>query len=615
MAWKWNMAQTPSQSLRQIFGTTEKPANPQFLKAGSLSVEFLGGALGAIRFKGVEVLRGISYLVRDENWGTCAAALKTVKAAQSRNGFQITFEAKSSHGGSTLSCTAVIKGSPRRLTFTVSAIPGQDFRTNRTGFVVLHPINGVAGKPLTVTHFDGGKTRAKFPKFISPGQPFFNIRALEHSPAPGLKAHVLMEGNKFEMEDQRNWSDASFKTYVCSLLDPWPYTLKAGDRFDQRVTLTINGDAKRARGSAAPIVISDRKPNARLPEIGLALSEDDAGQTLQHLDDLKALSPRFLLCTHVEGWTTKKTLDLYAVISRETGIAVRLELILSAKKPAEEEMRSAAAAMHLSRLAPSAVIVTHAHDLKSFQPTDIRPWGPSYEDMAEAARACFPGIPIGGGMASYFTEFNRKPPPRGVFDFLTHSICPIVHDASDAAVMQTLETLPHIFASAKEMIGKTPYHLGPTTIAARMNPYGNDVSANPENRRVCLAPNDPRQFAEFAVTWNLGLIAAAARAGLQSVTLDPLCGPRGLIGGRGELSPLYRFVANILPACGLPVSYQQLGALSVLARSAGHAQFKWAGNLGSEPVSAFLSGRPQRLSGYCSSDLTPPSPPPAPAAS
>ena len=42
---------------------------------------------------------------------------------------------------------------------------------------------------------------------------------------------VLMQGNKFEMEDHRNWMDASYKTYVCSLLDPWPYTLEKGKNF------------------------------------------------------------------------------------------------------------------------------------------------------------------------------------------------------------------------------------------------------------------------------------------------------------------------------------------------------------------------------------------------
>ncbi len=43
------------------------------------------------------------------------------------------------------------------------------------------------------------------------------------------------------MEDHRNWMDASYKTYVCSLLDPWPYTLKKGEAFTQSVKLTIEG--------------------------------------------------------------------------------------------------------------------------------------------------------------------------------------------------------------------------------------------------------------------------------------------------------------------------------------------------------------------------------------
>ena len=86
---------------------------------------------------------------------------------------------------------------------------------------MLHPINSVAGKSLAVTHVDGTVTYARFPKFISPDQPFLNIRALEHRPAAEIRVRIELRGPKFEMEDQRNWGDASFKIYVCSLLD-WP---------------------------------------------------------------------------------------------------------------------------------------------------------------------------------------------------------------------------------------------------------------------------------------------------------------------------------------------------------------------------------------------------------
>jgi hypothetical protein len=35
---------------------------------------------------------------------------------------------------------------------------------------------------------------------------------------------------------------------------------------------------------------------------------------------------------------------------------------------------------------------------------------------------------------------------------------------AQVSIMETLETLPWIFASARAMIGKVPYHIGPTSI-------------------------------------------------------------------------------------------------------------------------------------------------------
>ena len=63
------------------------------------------------------------------------------------------------------------------------------------------------------------------------------------------------------MEDQRNWTDASYKTYVRPLALPWPYTLAAGAKFEQAITLTVTGRSQNARaglerrspsGSASP---------------------------------------------------------------------------------------------------------------------------------------------------------------------------------------------------------------------------------------------------------------------------------------------------------------------------------------------------------------------------
>ena len=112
------------------------------------------------------------------------------------------------------------------------------------------------------------------------------------------------------------------------------------------------------------------------------------------------------------------------------------------------------------------------------------------------------------------------------------------------------------------MIGKTPYHLGPSGIPCRDNPYGAAVAAIPDNGRVCLSDMDPRQRGLFAAAWNLGLAAAAARGGLDAVALGAVTGPQGVIyrkatyaqpwfdGGKAAVYPAYHVLAGLAAASG-----------------------------------------------------------------
>ena len=134
----------------------------------------------------------------------------------------------------------------------------------------------------------------------------------------------------------------------------------------------------------------------------------------------------------------------------------------------------------------------------------------------KAARAAFPGVRLGGGMLSTFTELNRKRPKPGLVDYVTHTTCSIVHAADDRSVMETLETIPAIIASTRAMIGNTPYRIGPSAIAARSNPYGNGLVDNSRNERTCLTDRDPRQRGLFNAAWALGYVAACAYGGLEA---------------------------------------------------------------------------------------------------
>ena len=259
------------------FGTPERRPAARLLQAGALQARFEEGALRALSWDGVELVRGISYLLRDDNWGTVPAALDDLCVKQEDDRFELNFTLRMPQAGHTLVAQAHILGELQReasrtlatLRFDIDATASGALRTNRCGFVVLHPA-GCAGLPLSVTHTTGLTEEVSFPAVISPGQPVFDIRALRHTPAPGIVVDCTLQAElphdpsgQFEMEDQRNWSDASFKTYVASLRDPWPYELPAGIALRQRIEVRVqvaaapedcvSPPAPPRTGSAAPL--------------------------------------------------------------------------------------------------------------------------------------------------------------------------------------------------------------------------------------------------------------------------------------------------------------------------------------------------------------------------
>ena len=598
----------PSRALK-LFGTEVPDGKRRELKAGPISAVFSSGALRYIRYHGEEVLRGIAYIVRDKDWGTYAPAIENLKIRQGKHGFVIAYQATCSDRDQAIRYFAEIEAnSDGTLTFSAEGTPLSDFLTNRTGFVVLHPLAGTVGRPVEIVHTDGRKEKRKFPKFISPGQPIFEIRSLEHEPFPGVAVIVLMEGNKFEMEDHRNWMDASYKTYVCSLLDPWPYTLEKGKSFSQSVTLTVSGKPPKSRSgrAAAGITVTLAGTRGRIPEIGFGVPMAEAAAALEAADLIAAAMPRALVC-QIDGREQgqDEAAANFRDLSKQTGAPVTLEIILPAREPADKEVSAIASAVKAAGLTPASVVVTQMHDLKSFQPNTPRPWGPTYEEMAAAARNSFPDAVLGGGMLSYFTELNRKPAPEGVFDFVTHTGCPIVHAPDDISVMETLETLPWIFNSARAMIGKAPYHIGPTSIPCRDNPYGVAVASNPDNRRVCLSDIDPRQRGLFAAAWNVGYLSAAARAGVDAVALGSATGSQGMIyrklahaqpwfdGGGVKVYPSYHVIAGVAAASGARRTDTDSSApakIAALAYRSKAGQVLWLANLSDEMQRVKISG-------------------------
>jgi len=602
------MAKEASRPVK-LCGTEKTDPPTRLLQAGTLSVELDNGALRYVRMGGVEVLRGIAFLVRDENWGTYTPTIDDLAVDESGEGFSVTYRATCSDAKQTLVYDARITGRPDgNLDFDVVAEPQTDILTNRTGFVVLHPIEGIAGQPVKVLHVDGREENARFPELIDPAQPFYDIRALSHEIVPGVWATCTMEGDAFEMEDQRNWSDASYKTYVRPLALPWPYTVPKGEKVTQAVRLRFDGRVPAAAAGTGPSQVTlafDAKTGGTLPDIGIGVPMEEAGHALAVSQLVKGMAPRWLignLDLRRDDW--RETIDAYQKLGESVGAEVALEIVTQGTLDPAGELAPVAEAVKTAGLAPASVAVFPAQDLRSVLPGSPWPEVPGQEEICLAARAAFPGVKLGGGMYSYFTELNRKRPLADKLDYVTHTTCPIVHAADDRSVMETLECLPHIIRSTRSFIGDTGYRVGPSAIGCRDNPYGKSAPLNPDNGRVCLTRVDPRQRGLFNAAWTLAYVAAFARGGIAAVAMGAPTGPFGHIYRRQDhaqpyfdeadsqtVYPSFHVVAGLAPHSGarlVGTSLSRKGIVEALAIVAGGRATLWLANLTAEPVTVDL---------------------------
>ena len=155
------------------------------------------------------------------------------------------------------------------------------------------------------------------------------------------------------------------------------------------------------------------------------------------------------------------------------------------------------------------------------------------------------------------------------------------------------------------MIGKVPYHIGPTSIPCRDNPYGAAVAPNPGNGPVCLSDTDPRQRGLFAAAWNVGYLSAAARAGVDAVALGSAIGSQGMIyrklahtqpwfdGSGARVYPTYHVIAGVAAASSarrIDTGSSAPSKIATLAYRNKGGQVLWLANLSGEMQRLNVSG-------------------------
>lgn len=487
----------------------------QAVRCGPWSLRLSDGRLDDVRFGSARIVRGIRVVVRDEDWGT----FETVGAVVEVEDRALVVTGASAQGGARVEWTLRAAFSDDALSVALEARASTALLRNRLGLIVLHGTES-AGAPLVARHPDGTSDRGSFPDRIAPHQPAQDLAGLAWA-ADGVPVELSLEGDVFETEDQRNWTDASFKTYSTPLSRPFPVPVAAGELVRQSLRIVCDGLPPSRIEAVSPALAVLRIGGAGHPLPEIRTSAASAPTELRP-DVRPALDPLIECDVRWAGWRRA----LHRAVEDAHGRPIDLRVVASTPEDVGAVLDELGDAP-LTRLGVFAA-VGHLS---------------TPELLAEARRAAGArGIEVVGGVRSHFTELNRGADALAHGDApLAFSITPFMHDRSGHQLIESIAVQRAVVRDAAAIARGRRLLLGPITLGARMNavstspfdPGSADIDRSGYGPHAVPGSTDERQHAPELAAWVVGSLAALAVPPVASLAYFEQWGPRGLVGAEG----------------------------------------------------------------------------------
>jgi hypothetical protein len=492
------------------------------LRAGAMTLVFdrSGGQLRWFKYGATEFLRGIYGAVRDKNWGTISPRIEELTIDRGDDSFRVTFVAVCQRDEIDYRWRGEIVGTAdSTVRYRFAGESRSTFLRNRLGLCVLHPIRECAGRPCQVYHTDGSADDSVFPSAISPHQPFLQVAALRHCVAEGLDAEVRFQGDVFETEDQRNWTDASFKTYSTPLVMPFPVEVQPGDTVEHEVVVQLVGNVQRLPTPRPEVLDMEVGRAITLPRIGFLHSAQGAPLDDREVERLALLRPGHVrIELRADIASSVEYLDAALQDLRRLDAAVQVVLDLNEQNESE-----------ISRMLDA--LRSHAANVVEWIVLDRGKV--ASEDTLRRIRAMlseFGSNPrVGLGTTGNFAELNRNRPVQGVADVLCYAVTPQAHAFDDATIVENIAGQQETVRTAKGFAGDAAVDIGPITLRRRSMEATTDVTLT-----KMPVDADLRQSSPFLASWTLGSISALASEGVAAATYFELAGCRGIIGSHRQ---------------------------------------------------------------------------------
>lgn len=504
------------------------------LRAGRVELELDGVDLRGITVDGTEVAQQIYVAIRDESWNTVPGSVEDLSIEEGGDSFKVTFTSHHEQAGSGFEWTGRIRGSvDGTLEYTLDGRALRVLTYRRLGFNVVHGAAAFRDRPYRASLGDD-IAAGRLPDLVGPqlmrdGRELGLFPPFEHlelAPHPEVLITFDFSGDEFEMEDQRNYGDGSFKTYSTPLQRAGPFQLAPGQTFSQsvRVAVVDHRPVPTSAGETHDRVIRlGPSTRRRLLPLGLARAPTVDPLSDREIPQVLALRPSHLQ-VELDATDGLGRFDHMraAAAADARQLDVDLWVELRGAPPSEPGMRDVVRRILSTDPRPRRLLL-HS---PSMEPLDA---GAS-ADALRIARAVVEqaGAAVQVGVATDFlAELLTAPFDAQIVGQAAFGLSPTVHRSDERTIMENLVGLDSEITSARRALGGGLLFVGPIGLATRHGPYPDGAL-----RADGLHPSsDPRQASMMAAAWTLGCVSALAGSDADAATLFETKGWRGTFGG------------------------------------------------------------------------------------
>jgi hypothetical protein len=264
----------------------------------SLSDLIRPDGIGKVWYEGREILQRIFVTVRDSHWAEIPPSQFESSIDESTGAAILRARHISTHVAFEWEATLIFSRDSRQLRFAMVGKAMREMELCRLGLVVLHPVDTMVGSRLVAASSDGNEQQLIVSEQIAPQPVVSGVPGAMTQPFSKLvierddlgRLSLLFRGDLFEIEDQRNWGDASFKTYCTPLRLGFPRPIEAGAVIEQSVEVSFDPAASSVGSFPRVATQGDR-------EVEVAIEPDltPTPEVLKSLVNLKCHTPRLVL--------------------------------------------------------------------------------------------------------------------------------------------------------------------------------------------------------------------------------------------------------------------------------------------------------------------------------